>query len=119
EHAALAVGPPDAAHGRDVYDVRVLRVDRNAADAARGFQSDVGPRPAAIGRLVDTVAPGVRAQGLAFARPDPDDLRVTGRDRDVADRRHVVVEDGAPCGAVVRRLPHTAAGEAHVHGLAV
>ena len=55
--SALAAGAPQAAGGGDEHDVVVARIDHDAVDVARRRQPHVRPRLAAVGRLVDAVAP--------------------------------------------------------------
>jgi hypothetical protein len=57
ENSALGVRTPEVACGRDVNDVVVAGIDHDARDRARILESHILPRPAAVGRLVDAVAP--------------------------------------------------------------
>ena len=115
EQAALGVRPEQVAERGDVDDVRILRVDDDAADALGFLQPDVLERLAGVGRLVDA---GAERRALAVVRlagADVDDVGVGRRDRDVADRRdRVLVEDRRPGRAVVGRLPDAAGREADV-----
>ena len=92
---ALRVRSEQMPDRRDVDDVRVLRVDDDAADALGFLQPDVHELLAAVGGLVDA---GAERRALAVVRlagADVDDVRVRRRERDVADRRHrILVEDG-------------------------
>jgi hypothetical protein len=60
-------------------------------------QSEVLPRAAAIGGLVDAVAVRDRVADEALTGADVDDVRVVGLRRDGADRqRAAVVDEAAP-----------------------
>src|SRR5580692_6035059 len=114
-HAAIFAGRADAENGvpenTDDDDVRVARIDEHSADEARIFQANVGPAGAGIGGAVDAIA------GSLFAGADDDDVGIRCGDGEVADGGYVlVVEDWFPDGAAARRLPHAAAGRAHVVG---
>ena len=72
----------------------------------------VAPR---VGRLVDTVAPAAVRRAVRFARADPHDRGIGGRDRDIADGRHgSLFEDRRPRRAAVGRLPDAARRRADV-----
>ena len=107
EYAAFRVRPPEVSAGGDVDDVDVGRIDDNATDRACVPEPHVGPRRAAVGTLVDTVAPARTLSGVCFAGTEPDCLRRRWRDRHRADRHHRVdgIKDGIPGNAVVRTLP--------------
>ena len=74
------------------------------------------PRLAAVGGLVDAVAPRAALAVVVLAAADPHGVGVIRIDRDVADRHHVieVVEVHGPRGAVVHGLPQPAGGGADV-----
>src|SRR5690606_25981456 len=55
--AAVAARAPEAAQRRDEHAIVVRRIDHDAIDVLRVGQAHVRPRRAAIGRLVDPVAP--------------------------------------------------------------
>src|SRR5262249_11900666 len=73
---ALLVRPPETSQGGNVDGVWVLRVNDDAADVVRFLQAHVLPGFAAVGGLVDAVAPGDAVARVRLARPHPDDLRV-------------------------------------------
>ena len=79
-------------------------------------EAHVLPGLAAVGRLVDAVAPRAALAVVVLAAADPDGVGVVRVDRDVADRHRVVeiVEQHFPGGAVVHRLPQAAGGGADV-----
>ena len=116
EHAALRVAAEGAAQRRHVHRVRVPRMHADAADVARGRQTQVAPRFAAVIATVDAVAVG---------DVDPD-LRFThaGVHRAVRGRRHgdgahgsgpeVAVGDVAPEAPRVGGLPDAARAGAEV-----
>src|SRR5262249_54470064 len=85
EQAALRVGAVEAAQRADVDGVRVLGVDHNLADLEGLLEAHVLPGLAAVGGLVDAVAPGNRVARVGLAGADPDDVLVGGGDADVAD----------------------------------
>ena len=74
-----------------------------------------GVRLAAVGRLVDAVAPRRALAVVRLAGADPDEIGIALRDRDVADRHQpLVLELGLERGAVVDGLPHAAVRRADV-----
>src|SRR5262249_20718413 len=114
--AALPVRPPEAAQGGHIGDVRVFRVDGDAADVARLLDAEVLPGLAAVGGAIGPVAPGDAVARVALAGADPDDVRVGRGHGDGADAQgRLVVEDRRPGGAVVGRLPDAAGGRGDVH----
>src|SRR5213078_421636 len=94
--------------------VRVRGADDDRADVVRIAQTDVDPRLATVGRLVDAVA----ARFLAGAGVQ--NLRVRRRDRQRADRSDAsLVEDRRPGLSGVAGFPDAAAGRAEVIGVGV
>src|SRR2546422_6326115 len=83
---ALGIRAPEVAERGDVDDVGVRGVEHDAPDRARVLQAHARPFLAAISGLVDAVAPPLRAQAVLLTRSDPHDVRVGGRDGEVADR---------------------------------
>ena len=114
--AAIAAAAPQAAERRHVDDVVIDRVDDDAGDVPRVAQAHVPPRLAAVGGLVDAIAPRAALAVVVLAAADPHRVGVVGVDRDVADRHHVIqiVEVHGPRGAVIHRLPQAAGGRADV-----
>ena len=107
--AALLVRPPEVAHRGDVYQVRVVGMQRDAPDMAAVAQPHVGPGFAAVGALVHPVTPRRTLPVRALPGPDPDDRRVALVKRNRADRvGALVLEDGRQRDAVVARLEHAA-----------
>ena len=109
--AALAAALPQRPRRRDVDHVGIARVHHDARDVLGSLQPHVAPGPAAVFALVDAVAVGDAALIVVLAGAHPDDRRILGIDRDVADRiRAVVVEYRRPGGAVVVGQPDAARG---------
>ena len=109
EEPALLVVAPAAAHGADVDDVGILGVNDDLTDLERLLESHVLPCVAAVGALVDAVAPGDTVARVGLARADPDDVRVRGRDSDGTDGNGcLIVELVLVRHAVVRRLEQPA-----------
>ena len=79
--AALAAGPEERAGRRDEHDVVVDRIDDDAVDVPRLAQPHVAPRLAAVGRLVDAVAPRRALAVVRFAGADPDEVGILLRHR--------------------------------------
>ncbi len=96
----------------DVHDVRVRRIDDDATDGARILEPHVRPGLAAVGALVDAVAPARALARVRLAGAHPHREGRRGRDGHGADGHHRVhvVEDGRPRRAVVGALPEPAAG---------
>ena len=90
----------------------------HAADAAASSSRPTCcPRRAAVGRAIDAAAPRRALAIVLLARSGPDDLRVAGEDREIAEGVvGLAVEDRRPERAVVRRLPDAARGRGDVDG---
>src|SRR5262249_4965263 len=115
EDAAIAAGAPQAAGGRDEHDVVVARIDDDAVDVARRAQAHVDVGLAAVGRLVDAVAPAGALPVVRLAGADPDEIGIALRDGDVANRHQAdVLELRLERRAAVRGLPHAAVRGADV-----
>ena len=113
-HPAVPAGAPHRALRGHVGDVRIARVQLNAADVHAGGQSHILPRLAAIGALVHAVAPAHALAAGALAGAHPNDLRVGLKHRHVANGMDRRVEGGAPGHAVVGGAPEPARGTGHV-----
>ena len=105
EQAARRHRVVQRAHDGDEDAVVVARVDDDPADRVAVLEAHVGPRRAAVGRLVDALAVVRRAAAVVdLAGAGPDDA--LGVDRDRADRlRQVVVPRAGERRAAVGRLP--------------
>jgi hypothetical protein len=89
----------------------------DVADVMGVAQTHVRERRAAVGRLVDAVAPADAVADAGLARADPDDVRVALEERDVTDRRRpVLVEDRIPGRPGIRRLEDAAGGGCDQYG---
>ena len=116
--AALLVRTVGMTEGRDEQPVGILRVDGDVRDLLRVAQTEVRPRPAGVGRLVDAVAGREVGTMEAFPAADVDDVGVGRRDGDGADRPgRLVVEDRLPDAAGVGRLPDAAVHCRHIEGV--
>src|SRR5207245_8105107 len=105
EDAALRVRTVGVAEGRDVGEVRVLRVHEESADLARVLEAHGRPGLAGLGGLINAVAVGEVATDARLAGADVDDVRVRVGDVDGADRRdRFLVEEARPGAPAVRRL---------------
>ncbi len=112
-HAALGRVREHVAERADQHDVRVARIDDDGRDRVRRAQSHVRPGLAAVGRLVETVAPRHVVARVRLAGAHPHDVVVLRVDRDRADGRDALrVEHRRPGRAAVHRLPHAAARRA-------
>ena len=120
-HAALLLRPGRAAKGTDIHKIRIRRMHDDLADASDFLETDVLPRRARIGRLVDAVAHHVRvADGPRFAGAGPHNSRVRRRNRECPDRLHTLVIEDRPEGArAVGRLPDATRGGAEIVGRCV
>ncbi len=115
---ALRVRPPGVAEGRDIDDVRVLRMDADFADMAGRGEAHIAPRLAAVGGLIDAIPMRDITANRRLAHPRIDDVRVGLGDGNRADRRRgeEAVRDVAPGRAAVIRLPDAARARAVVIG---
>src|SRR6185503_4809795 len=92
----------------------------HASDARRLLETDVCPRRAGVGGLVDARAPRRRLAIVLLARPRIDDLRIRRSDGEIAESilRHRV-EDREPERASIRGLPDPARGRGYIYGCGV
>src|SRR6266852_8848295 len=95
--------------------VGVARIDPNARNVLRVLQSDVLPRLAAIGRLVNSIAIRyVAAQaGLACSHVNPVRIRFRHGNR-AARRDHALVANRLPAHAAIGGAPHASGYSAEV-----
>src|SRR5262249_48384013 len=108
EDPALRARLPDAAEDRDVDDVRVRRIDEDAADLPRVRQAHEPPRGARVRGEVDAVAVDDVVARVRLARADPELVGVGRGHRDRADRGRLLLEDRLPRQAAVDRLEDAA-----------
>ena len=105
EDAALGLRPVRRAQRACENDLRIGRIDDDAADAAGLVQTHARPRLAGVHRLVDAVADRDMAANPRLARSGPDDVRIGRRNGERADRlRRLLVEDLLPVDAAVDGL---------------
>ena len=91
--------------------IGVARIDGDVGNLLRVAQSEVRPRLAGVGRLVDAVARSKDPDGAALAAADVDDVLASEGAMAIADRTcGLLVEDRNPDAAGVGRLPHAASG---------
>ena len=116
--APLLVRAEGVAQGGDVHGVRVLGVNADASDVPGLCQAQVRPRPSAVRRPVDAVAPVdvLPDAGLAHAGVDHVAVRLRHGDCPHCCAVEEAVRDVAPVGAPVVRLPHAAGARAEVEG---
>ena len=80
-------------------------MNEHASDGAAVLQADLLPGAAPIVRTINSVPPLRRIAVGWFACPNPDNIRIAGRDRDCTDRLHrLLVENGIKGHAVIARL---------------
>src|ERR1043165_641779 len=72
EQTALAARSPQRTLRGHIDDVRVFRIDGDAADVLGSFETDVFPTAAAVVRLVNTVTIGNAALAVVLPSADPD-----------------------------------------------
>ena len=75
-HAALGVWPPKSAEGAYEDDVWVSGIDVDFADVARLSEPHVLPGLAAVGGVIDAIAPGDRVPAALLTGAEPDVFRV-------------------------------------------
>ena len=100
---------------RHQQPVRISRVHRDLGDLLPVTQSQMGPGLARIARLIDPISHRKIRTLQPFAAADVDDVRIGDRHR---DRTHgtgwLLIEDGYPVAAVIRRLPYPSVDRRHV-----
>ena len=117
---AIAAGRPQRPVRRDVDDLRIARIDHDAADVLRILQPEVPPRAPGIVAAIHAVAVADAALVVRLAGADPNRARVLAIDRDGADRiGALVLHDGREGRAGVGGLPHPAGRDADVPRLLV
>ncbi len=113
--AAVGIGGPLVARGRDVDDVGILRVDDDPGDGVGLLEPHGLPGLPGVGRFEDAEAGLGAAEDVGFARSGPDDVRIGFGDGQVADRhRRHIVEDGLPGRPGVDGLEDAARGRAGI-----
>jgi hypothetical protein len=114
---AILVRTIQSAQDADIDNVRILGMNKDAANLKRLPQSHVGPTLAAIGRFVHAISIGHGVARIALAGTDPDDVFVRLRHAHIADRhRRLVVELMLEGDAVIGRLQQTAGSSGHPVG---
>ena len=83
--AAILVGRPRRAEGRDPRDVRVGGVHLDATDVLRGLEAHERPCETAVDRLENAATRGDRVARVGLARTEIEDVRVARRDREIAE----------------------------------
>ena len=105
---------------RDIHHIRIFRVNGDASDMVRRFESHFLPGLPAIERFIHSVAPRRTLTVILLTRADPHDGGIGRRDLDVADRRDVfLVEDRFEGCSVVRGLPNSAGRRADIDDVGV
>ena len=95
-------------------------MNHHAADVMGVGEAHVLPGLAAVGGLVNAVAPGRTLAIVGFAGADPDDRRIGRRDGDVADGGDAfLVEDRLPGGAIVGGFPDAAGSHADKNNIRI
>ena len=109
EHAALAARREQRPLRGHVDDVRVARIDQQAADVLRRREAGTLPGRARVRRFVDPVAEvGAALTGVLTGR-EPDDVRVFRIDGHTTEReRAPFFENRLEGDPAVRRLPQSA-----------
>ena len=93
----------------DEHDVRVSRIDGDAADVVSIVQAEMGPRPAAVDRLVHPVPVADRIAERRLAAADVDRVGAGRGNGKRADRGNGLrIEDRKPRPAGVSRFPDAA-----------
>ena len=105
EHAALLLWTVRGAERARAHDLRIGRIDHDAADAAGLLEAHVRPRVAGVRRFVDAVPDRDVAANPRLAGAGPDDVRIRCGHGQRADRlRGLIVEELRPVDAAVDRL---------------
>ena len=113
--AAHLVLHPLLARGRHVHDVRIGRMDDDAAGRARIDQTHVLKRPGVVGRLVHADARIRAAEDIRLTGAHPDDVRVGRGDGHSADGcRGLFVEHRLPRLAEIVGRPQATAATAGI-----
>ena len=119
EPAVAARRPQRTVGGRE-HDVRIARIDDDAADVLGGLEAQIPPRAAGVVAAIDAVAVADAALVVGLAAAHPDRGRVLRIDDDRSHRvGPFVLEDRRPGDAGVGRLPHAARCDADIPRLLV
>ncbi len=104
----------------DPHDIRVRGMDDNAGDMLRVAEAHVRPGRAAVGGLVDSVAPVCAARQGVVAGARPHHIGVRRGDCQGADGRDSGgIGDEFPGSAAVRGAPHAAGASSGEHDVAM
>src|SRR5262249_26370937 len=102
EDAALLLRSVRRAERARHDDLRICRIDDDAADAAGLLEAAQRPRLAGVGGFVDPAADRNMAADPRFTRSGPDEVRIGGCDGERTDRLYrLVIEDLRPVDAAV------------------
>src|SRR6185369_17753158 len=113
--AALRILAPGVAQRSDPGDVRIRRIEDDAADVLGGVEPEVGPGAPGVDGTINTVAHADRVVQIPFAGAGPDDHGIRLEDGERTDRGdRLLVEERLPGGTAVDRLPDAARGAANV-----
>ena len=97
------------ADGGDIDDIRIVHIDGNLRDGRGRIQANVRPRRAAVVRAPHAVAVRDVVAHVRLAGSEINNLCVRRCHRDRTDRRNaLLIEDGRPLHAAVRRTPQSA-----------
>src|SRR5580658_9860054 len=106
--------------GGDIHDIWIRGINDDAANMMCIGKAHMLPGLACIERLVDPISPGRTLTIVGLACSHPDDGRVGGSYRDIANRRYrFVVEYRLPSGKGVDRFPDAPAGKADIGDLRI
>lgn len=115
--STVRVGPVRVTKRADVDNICIPRIDNDTADLTGIAQADVFPALAAIGRAIHSVARGQVRANVRFSGADVNDLWVGGSDGNRSNGSDgLMIEDGLPGDAGVRRLPNAAPNRAKIEG---
>src|SRR6185312_12114556 len=110
EDATFRAWAVSASHGRDEYDIGILRINGNAADMARRVETDVLPRLSAVSGFINAIAIRQVGTEIGFTGAYIDDRRIRLRHGNRANRRNgLAVKGRLPGDAAIRGLPHATA----------
>src|SRR5258708_2977664 len=100
---------------RDEEAIGVFGIDDDGRDLLRVAQAEMLPGASRVGRLIDAVAYGEIGAAQAFTAADIDRVGIRRRDGQSSNRTcRLIIEDGIPYAAEVRRFPDSAVVRRHV-----
>src|SRR5579862_1458996 len=113
--AAFIVGAIGMTQRAHIDSACVIRIDKDAANLAGVFKSDMLPAGSTVNAAIHAIAGSEIGADIRFTCTDVDHIRIRGRDSERANRGdRFPIKNRLPYGAGIRRLPNAAIDPAKI-----